>query len=193
MNKYDYFMQYFSEASAICKDLTIGMSAMSNVLASLKGRLFIIGSGGSAANASHAAADFRKLCHIDAIAPYDNIAYLTAVTNDNSFADSIACFLIMSSFNQDDCLMVLSVGGGNIEKGVSLNIVKAIALAKAEGAKVIGIVGPDGGVTKHAADVCLNIEVTNPKFITPIVESMQVLILHCLAFHPRLKKSDPVW
>jgi D-sedoheptulose 7-phosphate isomerase len=150
-------------------------------------RLFIIGSGGGAGNASHACADFRKLCNIEAYAPYDNISELTARTNDEGYKTSISEWLKVSNLNKNDCLFVLSVGGG--AEGVSENINMAIKEAKDRGASIVGIVGRDGGNTKKHANACILIE--TPNYVTPIVEGLQSVICHLLVTILQVKK--PVW
>jgi D-sedoheptulose 7-phosphate isomerase len=153
------------------------------------GRLFLIGVGGSAANASHAANDFRKLCGIEAYCPTDNVAELTARTNDEGWKTVFLEWLKVSRFRQDDVIFVLSVGGGNPE--VSPNIVEAVRYAKYIGAWVLGIVGMDGGYTFEEGNCVLRIPIANPERITPHTEAFQSIILHLLATHPLLRK-DPL-
>lgn len=156
------------------------------------GRLFIIGVGGSAANASHAVNDFRKLCGIEAYS-FDNLAELTARTNDDGWESVFANWLYGSNLNNNDMVMVFSVGGGNEEKNVSVNIVKALDYAKGIGCKIAGIVGRDGGYTKKMADVCVVIPTVNEYLITPFVESFQAIIWHMLVFHPSLNINEGKW
>jgi D-sedoheptulose 7-phosphate isomerase len=153
------------------------------------GRLFIIGSGGGAGHASHAVCDFRKLCNFEAYAPYDNISELTARTNDEGFDTTILNWLKVSNFNQKDCLMVISVGGGAQE--VSQNIVQALYYAIKMDAKIIGIVGRDGGATKQVADACILIE--TKEYVTPITEGIQAIIWHCLVTNPKLLINQTKW
>jgi len=157
------------------------------------GRLFVLGVGGSAANASHAVNDFRKLAGIETYAPTDNVAELTARTNDEGWDTVFSGWLKVSNFNKNDCLFILSVGGGNKELNVSANLISAIDLAKVVGAKVTGIVGRDGGYTAKNADVCLVIPTVNPDAVTPHSESFQAVIWHLLVSHPRLKKNPTKW
>ena len=169
---------------------------MVDLLAEVKsnsGRLFVLGVGGSAANASHAVNDFRKLAGIETYAPTDNVAELTARTNDEGWETVFSGWLKVSNFNKNDCLFILSVGGGNKELNVSANLISAIDLAKVVGAKVTGIVGRDGGYTAKNADVCLVIPTVNPDAVTPHSESFQAVIWHLLVSHPRLKKNPTKW
>jgi D-sedoheptulose 7-phosphate isomerase len=153
------------------------------------GRLFIIGSGGGAGHASHAVCDFRKLCNIEAYSPYDNVSELTARANDDGFDTTIVNWLKVSVFNDKDCLMVISVGGGTDK--ISQNIVKAVQLADIVGTKIIGIVGKDGGITKELADATILIQ--TKEFVTPITEALQAIIWHLLVSHPKLLKNKPKW
>ena len=169
---------------------------MVDLLAEVKsnsGSLFVLGVGGSAANASHAVNDFRKLAGIETYAPTDNVAELTARTNDEGWETVFSGWLKVSNFNKNDCLFILSVGGGNKELNVSANLISAIDLAKVVGAKVTGIVGRDGGYTAKNADVCLVIPTVNPDAVTPHSESFQAVIWHLLVSHPRLKKNPTKW
>jgi D-sedoheptulose 7-phosphate isomerase len=157
------------------------------------GRLFILGVGGSAANASHAVNDFRKLCGIEAYAPTDNVSELTARTNDEGWPTVMVEWLRVSKLNAKDGLLVLSVGGGNLEKNVSPNLVKALELAKEVGASVVGIVGKDGGYTAEVTKNCVIIPTVNPKTITPHSEAFQGIIWHLFVSHPALKVNPTKW
>ncbi|HXQ82332.1 MAG TPA: SIS domain-containing protein [Opitutaceae bacterium] len=157
------------------------------------GRLFMLGVGGSAANASHAANDFRKITGIETYAPTDNVAELTARTNDDGWASVFVEWLRVSKLNSRDCLFVLSVGGGNLEKNVSPNLVAAMQLAKQVGAKIIGIVGKDGGYTAKAADACVIVPTVNPNSVTPHSEAFQAVIWHLFVSHPDLKVNQTKW
>jgi D-sedoheptulose 7-phosphate isomerase len=158
-----------------------------------KGRVFVLGVGGSAANASHAVNDFRKLANIETYAPTDNIAELTARTNDEGWASVFSGWLKVSNLNSNDCLFILSVGGGDKDKNVSSNLVEAIDFAKINGARVTGIVGRDGGYTGKNADICLIIPTVNPDTVTPHTESFQAVIWHLLVSHPKLKSNSTKW
>jgi D-sedoheptulose 7-phosphate isomerase len=157
------------------------------------GRLFILGVGGSAANASHAVNDFRKICGFEAYAPTDNVSELTARTNDDGWATIFAEWLKGSRLNAKDGLLIFSVGGGNLEKNVSPNLVSAIQVAKKAGASVIGIVGRDGGFTAKEATACVIVPTVNPTHVTPHSEAFQAVIWHLLVSHPKLKVGQTKW
>ncbi|HWB86684.1 MAG TPA: SIS domain-containing protein [Bryobacteraceae bacterium] len=157
------------------------------------GRLFILGVGGSAANASHAVNDFRKICGIEAYAPTDNVSELTARVNDEGWAGVFEGWLRVSRLSSADCLLIFSVGGGNLEKQVSPNLVSAIQYAKGVGARVAGIVGRDGGYTAQFADACVVVPTVNPRHITPHTEAFQAVIWHLLVSHPSLKAAETKW
>ena len=157
------------------------------------GRLFVLGVGGSAANAGHAVNDFRKLAGIETYAPTDNVAELTARTNDEGWETVFSGWLKVSKITSKDCLFILSVGGGNKEKNVSPNLIEAIDLAKEVGARVTGIVGRDGGYTAQNADVVLVVPTVNPNTVTPHSESFQSVIWHLMVSHPLLKSNPTKW
>ena len=157
------------------------------------GRLFILGVGGSAANASHAANDFRKLAGIESYAPTDNVSELTARTNDDGWHSVFAEWLKGSRLNQNDAVLVLSVGGGNLEKNVSPNLVAALQLAKQRGSAILGIVGRDGGFTAQVADVAIVIPTANVANITPHTEGFQAVVWHLWVSHPTLKIAETKW
>jgi len=158
-----------------------------------QGRLFILGVGGGAANASHAVNDFRKLAGIEAYAPTDNVSELTARTNDEGWATVFVEWLKTSHLSENDLILVFSVGGGNVEKNVSPNLVSALQHAKQVGAKVCGIVGRDGGYTAQVADACVLIPTVEPARITPHTEAFQAVIWHLLVSHPLLKYAQTKW
>jgi D-sedoheptulose 7-phosphate isomerase len=158
-----------------------------------KGRVFVLGVGGSAANAGHAVNDFRKLANIETYAPTDNVAELTARTNDEGWASVFSGWLKVSNLNSSDCLFILSVGGGDKDKNISPNLIEAIDFAKKIGARVTGIVGRDGGYTGKKADICLVIPTVNPDTVTPHAESFQAVIWHLLVSHPKLKSNPTKW
>lgn len=157
------------------------------------GRLFVLGVGGSAANAGHAVNDFRKLAGIETYAPTDNVAELTARTNDEGWQTVFSGWLKVSKLNSKDCLFILSVGGGDKEKNVSPNLIEAIDLAKEVGARVTGIVGRDGGYTAKNADVCLVVPTVNSVTVTPHSESFQTVVWHLMVSHPKLKSNPTKW
>jgi len=162
-------------------------------LRSTGGRLFILGVGGSAANASHAVNDFRKIAGIEAYAPTDNVSELTARTNDEGWATVFEGWLTTSKLQARDAVLVFSVGGGDLERNVSPNLVAALKLAKAVGAKIIGVVGRDGGYTAKVADVCVLIPVVNPVHVTPHSEAFQAVVWHLLVSHPAVKVEQTKW
>jgi len=157
------------------------------------GRLFILGVGGSAGNAAHAVNDFRKLAGIEAYAPTDNVSELTARTNDEGWATVFSAWLKVSRLQARDAVLVLSVGGGNVEKNVSPNIVSALDYARSVGASILGIVGRDGGYTARVADVCVIIPTVHPDRITPHTEAFQAVVWHLLVSHPALQQSATKW
>ncbi len=157
------------------------------------GRLFILGVGGSAANASHAVNDFRKICGFECYAPTDNVSELTARTNDEGWATIFAEWLKGSRITAKDALLILSVGGGNLEKNVSPNLVAAIQLAKQVGASVLGIVGRDGGYTAKEATACVIVPTVNPNHVTPHSEAFQAVVWHLIVSHPGLKMNRTKW
>jgi D-sedoheptulose 7-phosphate isomerase len=157
------------------------------------GRLFVLGVGGSAGNASHAVNDFRKIVGLEAYAPTDNVSELTARTNDEGWATVFAAWLKVSRLGPKDAVLVFSVGGGSVEKNVSPNLVLALQHAKEAGAKVFGIVGRDGGYTAKVADACVIIPTVNPETVTPHSEAFQAVVWHLLVSHPRLKASATKW
>ena len=158
-----------------------------------KGRIFFLGVGGSAANASHAVNDFRKIANIECYAPTDNVAELTARTNDEGWETIFSEWLKISKINSNDCVFIFSVGGGNYEKNISPNLVTALDLAIDVGTKIIGIVGKDGGYTSKVADAALIIPVVNSNSITPHSESFQALVWHLIVSHPKLKTTQTKW
>lgn len=157
------------------------------------GRLFILGVGGSAANASHAVNDFRKIAGIEAYAPTDNVSELTARVNDEGWETVFESWLRISRLRSNDLVLVFSVGGGNLEKNVSPNLVAALQYAKTVGAKILGIVGRDGGHTAKVADVCIVIPTVNPAHITPHTEAFQAVVWHLLVSHPAVKQQQTKW
>jgi len=172
------------------------IEALCGELVSLRerdGRLFIIGVGGSAGNASHAVNDFRKLCGIEAYAPTDNVSELTARTNDEGWPTVFSEWLKVSRANSKDAILIFSVGGGNMEKNVSPNIVSAITLAKERGMRVLGVVGRDGGYTKKAGDCVVVIPTAEDSRVTPHAEAFQAVVWHCLVSHPKLQRNATKW
>lgn len=188
-----YFAETVQIADVIDKHAIEALAAELVALRARDGRLFIIGVGGSAANCGHAVNDFRKLCGIEAYAPTDNVSELTARTNDEGWGTVFAAWLQTSKLTADDAILVFSVGGGNVEKNVSLNIVEALKLAKDRGSKIFGIVGRDGGYTKQVGDVVVLVPVVEESRITPHSEGYQAVVWHCLVSHPDLQNYATKW
>jgi D-sedoheptulose 7-phosphate isomerase len=193
----NYISQHVAETAQVLEKLDIdSIEQIVTYLAETRetgGRLFILGVGGSAANASHAVNDFRKICDIEAYAPTDNVSELTARTNDEGWETVFVEWLRGSRLEKRDCILVLSVGGGNKEKNVSTNLVHALVYAKEQQAKIIGVVGRDGGYTAKVADACCLIPVVNPTNTTPHTEAFHSIVWHALVSHPKLKKSATKW
>src|SRR3990172_7546377 len=192
-----YAQQHLSEAGKIITKLdAAAIERMVDLLADLRhqgGRLFFLGVGGSAGNASHAVNDFRKIVGIEAYTPTDNVSELTALTNDDGWASVFVEWLKVSRLQAKDMLFVFSVGGGNLEKNISPNLVTALQYAKQVGARVIGVVGRDGGYTAKVADACVIIPTVNPETVTPHSEAFQAVIWHLLVSHPSLKAAPTKW
>ena len=157
------------------------------------GRLFFLGVGGSAANCSHAVNDFRKLTGMEAYAPTDNVSELTARTNDEGWASVFVEWLRGSRLRKEDALFIMSVGGGNLEKNISPNLVQALKYGKEVGCALLGVVGRDGGYTARVADACVVIPTVNPDSVTPHTEAFQAVISHLLVSHPLLKAAATKW
>lgn len=186
--------QFTQAAMAVVQNLDkVKIESLAKALSHLKGRLFILGMGGSAANASHAVNDFRKLCGIEAYAPTDNVAEFSARANDEGIDTVFSGWLKVSKFCKDDALLIFSVGGGNERKKISVNIIRAIKLAKAVGAKVYGVVGREDGYTARYADIAICIPIIEEPWITPLSEAFQSLVWHALVSHPLLKVNATKW
>lgn len=192
-----YAKQHLAEAVSIIEQIEIqAVERVADLLAELKlqaGRLFFLGVGGSAGNCSHAVNDFRKIVGIEAYAPTDNVSELTARTNDEGWATIFVEWLKVSRLTSLDMIFIFSVGGGNLEKNVSPNLVEALKFAKQVGAKVVGVVGRDGGYTAQVADACIIIPTVNPETVTPHSEAMQAVVWHLLVSHPKLKTYQTKW
>jgi D-sedoheptulose 7-phosphate isomerase len=158
-----------------------------------QGRIFFLGVGGSAGNASHAVNDFRKIAMIEAYSPADNVSELTARTNDEGWDTTFVEWLRMSKLSSRDALFVLSVGGGDLERNVSPNIVRAVQLGRSVNAKILGVVGRDGGYTASVGDAVVLVPTVNPSNITPHAESMQGVIWHLIVSHPLIKEAETKW
>jgi D-sedoheptulose 7-phosphate isomerase len=189
--------QYFQEVLDVARALPLQtIDQLCDELVALRergGRLFLLGVGGSAANCSHAVNDFRKLCGIEAYAPTDNVSELTARTNDEGWSSVFSEWLKVSRANSSDAVMVFSVGGGNLEKNVSPNIVSSLQEAKSRGLRILGIVGRDGGYTKQVGDAVVVIPTVSPARVTPHAEAFQAVIWHCLVSHPKLQMNATKW
>ena len=189
----NYFSNVIQSVNNLDKKKILKIIELLKNLRSKSGRLFLIGVGGSAGNASHAVNDFRKLCNIDAYTPVDNISEITAKTNDEGFDTIFDSYLKLCKINRKDILMVFSVGGGSQKKNVSVNLIKAIKYAKTKKTKIISVVGKTDGYAYKNSDISLSINMENKKLITPISETFQVLIWHLLVSHPVLQFNDTKW
>ena len=188
---------YLAEVQQVAAHLdTRIIERLASLLAQVReqrGRLFILGVGGSAANASHAVNDFRKIVGLETYAPTDNVSELTARTNDEGWATIFESWLRTSRLKPEDGVLVLSVGGGNLEQNVSPNLVAALQYAKSVGSKIGGIVGRDGGYTAKVADACVIVPTVNPAHVTPHSEAFQAIVWHLLVSHPSLKAAQTRW
>ncbi|MFZ4987026.1 MAG: SIS domain-containing protein [Blastocatellia bacterium] len=188
---------FLDEAQEVCRRLDRDdIERMAELLADLRatgGRLFILGVGGSAGNAAHAVNDFRKIAGIEAYAPTDNVSELTARTNDEGWSTVFSEWLAVSRLSSRDVILVFSVGGGDLARNVSPNLVEALRFAKNVGARIAGIVGRDGGFTRTMADVCVIIPTVNTEHVTPHSEAFQGVVWHLLVSHPLLKKHQTKW
>lgn len=192
-----YAQQHLREAAEVLGKIdAASVEKVADLLAEVRrggGRLFFLGVGGSAANCSHAVNDFRKIAGIEAYAPTDNVSELTARTNDDGWSSVFVEWLRTSRLNGRDAVFVFSVGGGDLEKNVSPNLVTALRYAKSVGARVSGVVGRDGGYTARVADACVLIPTVNPETVTPHAEAFQAVVWHLLVSHPKLKQSQTKW
>lgn len=193
----EFISRYFDEVREIASRIDQqAVARLIDLLVDVRekgGRLFILGVGGSAGNASHAVNDFRKIVGIEAYAPTDNVSELTARINDDGWDSSFANWLKGSRINSGDAVLVFSVGGGDQARGVSVNLVRALELAKSVGARVGGIVGRDGGFTKQVADACVVVPVIQADTITPHAEAFQAVVWHLLVSHPKLQAAPMKW
>jgi len=192
-----YASEFFAGSAEISRSIdTEKIESLTTELVALRernGRLFILGVGGSAGNAGHAVNDFRKLCGIEAYAPTDNVSELTARTNDEGWETVFVEWLKVSRMNKDDAVLVFSVGGGNLERNISPNLVRAVQHAKHVGARVLGIVGKANGYTAEVGDVVVVIPVVRDEAITPFSEAYQAVVWHCLVSHPMLQAKPTKW
>ena len=189
--------RYFAQVGKIAS--AIDIAAVDRMVAHLRdvrergGRLFILGVGGSAANASHAVNDFRKLCGIEAYAPSDNVSELTARTNDEGWDTVFAAWLETSRLSDHDGILVFSVGGGSIDPPVSANLVAALELSRERGATIVGVVGRDGGFAGSVADAAVIVPPIDPDLVTPHTEAFQAVVWHCIVSHPDLQVNSTKW
>jgi D-sedoheptulose 7-phosphate isomerase len=192
-----YSQQHLNESIEIIQKMDVAaIEKMADLLAQVKqdgGRIFFLGVGGSAGNCSHAVNDFRKIVGIESYAPTDNVSELTARTNDEGWPTIFVEWLKISKLSPKDMLFIFSVGGGNLEKNISPNLVEALKLAKSVGSKVVGVVGRDGGYTAKVADACVIIPTVNPENVTPHSEAFQAVVWHLLVSHPKLKANQTKW
>jgi D-sedoheptulose 7-phosphate isomerase len=192
-----YTKQHLAEAAEVIARLDAdAIERMAFALADLReraGRLFFLGVGGSAGNCSHAVNDFRKIVGIESYAPTDNVSELTARTNDEGWETVFVEWLKTSRLSSNDMIFIFSVGGGNLEKNISPNLVRALQYAQTVGAKVAGVVGRDGGYTAKVAEVCVIVPTVNPENVTPHSEAFQAVIWHLLVSHPALKAKQTKW
>jgi len=197
MNENSFVQQYLAEATQIMAQLDMdAIERIVDILAETRaggGRLFILGVGGSAANASHAVNDFRKIANFEAYTPTDNVSELTARTNDEGWPHVFRGWLQTSRLSPADALLVFSVGGGNLDLNVSPNLVSALQYGQEVGARILGVVGRDGGFTAQVADACLVIPVVNPANVTPHTEAFQSILTHLFVSHPKLKMNQTHW
>lgn len=188
---------YFAQVGRIAAEIQMqDVQAIADRLVAVReagGRLFILGVGGSAANCSHAVNDFRKLCGIECYAPTDNVSELTARINDEGWDGVFAAWLEGSRLGPKDALLILSVGGGNAARQVSVNLIRAIEYAKSRGSTVLGIVGRDGGFTKRMGDTVVVVPTIDERLVTPHTEAFQAVVWHCLVSHPRLQICSTKW
>ena len=193
----EYAQQHLNESIEIIRRLDVdAIERIADSLVELRergGRLFFLGVGGSAANCSHAVNDFRKIAGIESYAPTDNVSELTARTNDEGWASVFAGWLRVSKLSAADAIFVFSVGGGDLEKNVSPNLVLALQYAKQVGAKILGIVGRDGGYTAKLANACVVVPTVNADTVTPHTEAFQAVLWHLLVSHPKLKANQTKW
>jgi D-sedoheptulose 7-phosphate isomerase len=189
--------EFLAEAAKICASIDARkieqLAAELAALRERRGRLFILGAGGSAGNASHAVNDFRKLCHIECYTPVDNISELTARTNDEGWESVFAGWLEVSRLCATDALLIFSVGGGDAERQVSVNLIQAIDMARERGARVFGVVGKEDGYTAQKGHVVVVIPQPAPHWVTPLSEAFQAVVWHCLVSHPVLQRQMTKW
>ena len=193
----NYSVEYLNGIKKICENIKLeDIEDITEIIATVRkkrGRLFILGVGGSAGSATHAVNDFRKIANVESYTPVDNVSELTARINDDGWNSVFKEWLKICNLNNKDCIFILSVGGGDLEKNISVNIVESINYAKEVGSKIIGIVGKNGGYTAKKADKCILIPVINNEMITPFTESFHSVLCHLIVTHPNLKLNEMKW
>ena len=193
----NFSKKYLEECIQICNTINPSeIEEMADLIKSVRstnGRIFFLGVGGGAGHASHAVNDFRKICNIESYAPTDNVSELTARVNDDGWDTCYVNWLKGSNLSEKDLLFVFSVGGGNLEKNISVNILKSLELAQEIGSKICGVVGRDGGYTKKVANVCIVVPTVNEENVTPHTEAFQAVIWHLLVAHPLLLANEMKW
>ena len=193
----DFVEKHLLESSKIISEIDKGsILSVIDIISEVKkqnGRIFFLGAGGSAGNAAHAVNDFRKLCNIESYSPTDNVSELTARVNDEGWETVFSEWLKVSKLNENDMLFIFSVGGGNKEKSVSVNLIHAIDYAKKVKSRVVGIVGRDGGYTFKNSDACILVPNVNPESVTPHSETFQALLWHLIISHPKIKQNKTKW
>jgi D-sedoheptulose 7-phosphate isomerase len=197
MSVNDFTRRYYEEVARIAGAIDCAaVERMVDILADLRGRggrLFILGVGGGAGHASHAVNDFRKICGIEAYTPTDNVSELTARINDDGWLTAFANWLHGSRMCANDAVLVFSVGGGHAEQNISANLVEALKAAKSVGARIMGVVGRDGGYTRRVADACVLVPVVNPAHVTAHTEAFQAVVWHGIVSHPKLRAHEMKW
>ena len=192
-----YSRQFLDHAATVCGRIDADqIDRIAAGIAAVRdggGRLFVLGVGGSACNAGHAVSDFRKFCEVEAYAPSDNVGELTARTNDEGWETVFAGWLAVSRVGPKDAVLVFSVGGGNAERNVSINLVHALRIARERGARIFGVIGRDGGYTARVGDEVVVVPTVKAALVTPLAESIQALVWHCLVCHPTLKRKPTKW
>ncbi len=189
----DFFIKVSQTSEKISYENILKLTQKLVIIRKNKGRLFILGVGGSSGNASHAVNDFRKLCNIEAYAPTDNVSELTARTNDEGFETIFSEYLKISNLNEKDGILIFSVGGGNVEKNVSLNLIEAIKEARIRKAKVFSIIGKNDGYAAENSDISIIIPNVDKSLITPMSEAFQAVVWHCIVSHPNLSINPTKW
>lgn len=189
----NFFSEFQNSLGLLDKKKINNLVIALSKIAKSGGRIFFLGVGGSAGNASHAVNDFRKICNIECYTPSDNVSELTARTNDEGFENIFSEYLKCSKLKKKDAIFIFSVGGGNVKRNISVNLIKAIKFAKKKGSKVFSIVGKSNGYAYKESNISIHVKTNNTKLVTPISEAMQAVIWHFLVSDPRIKKNKTKW